>query len=138
VSVSLSVLRVMTKPVADLLKSLQAVLVPQLFILVLAMDYRYIFLFLHITNGMFEARKSRIVARTSGGEQRRWITWSMGGMLNRSVKMSNDVYAAMVARGFSGSIRTFADDRMTRADWAALAGTLAIAVAAVAAQRSLP
>lgn len=138
VSVSLAVLLVMTTPWADLLKSLQAVHVPQLFILVLAMAYRYIFLFLHLANGMFEARKSRIVARTSGGEQRRWITASMGGLLNRSVKMSNDVYAAMVARGFSGTIRTFADYRMTRADWTALAGTVAIAAVAVVAQRGLP
>jgi len=138
VSVSLAVLLVMTTPWADLLKSHQALHVPQLFILVLAMAYRYIFLFLHLANGMFEARKSRIVARTSGGEQRRWITASMGGLLNRSVKMSNDVYAAMVARGFSGTIRTFADYRMTRDDWAALAGTVAIAIAAVVAQRGLP
>ena len=138
VSVSLAVLLVMTTPWADLLKSLQALRVPGLFILVLAMAYRYIFLFLHLANGMFEARKSRIVARTSGGEQRRWITGSMGGLLNRSVKKSNDVYAAMVARGFSGSIRTFADYRMTRDDWAALAGTVAISAAAVVAQRGLP
>ncbi len=138
VSVSLAVLLVMTTPWADLLKSLQAVRVPQLFILVLAMAYRYIFLFLHLTNGLFEARKSRIVARTSGSEQRRWITGSMGGLLNRSVKMSNDVYAAMIARGFTGSIRTFADYRMTRADWTALAGTVGIAVVAVAAQGRLP
>ena len=138
VSVSLAVLLVMTTPWADLLKSLQAIHVPQLFILVLAMAYRYIFLFLHLANGMFEARKSRIVARTSGGEQRRWITASMGGLLNRSVRMSNDVYAAMVARGFRGSIRTFAEYRMTRDDWAALAGTIAISAAAVVAQRGLP
>ncbi len=138
VSVSLAVLLVMTTPWADLLKSLQAVRVPQLFILVLAMAYRYIFLFLHLANGMFEARKSRTVGRTSGSEQRRWITAAMGGLLNRSVKMSNDVYAAMVARGFTGTIRTFADYRMTRADWTALAATLAISVAAVVAQRGLP
>ncbi|HEY4753988.1 MAG TPA: cobalt ECF transporter T component CbiQ, partial [Candidatus Limnocylindrales bacterium] len=138
VSVSLAVLLVMTTPWADLLKSLQALRVPQLFILVLAMAYRYIFLFLHLANGMFEARKSRIVARTSGSEQRRWITASMGTLLNRSVKMSNDVYAAMVARGFSGSIRTLAEYRMTRHDWAALVGTVAISAAAVVAQRGLP
>jgi cobalt/nickel transport system permease protein len=138
VSVSLAVLLVMTTPWAHLLKSLQALRVPQVFILVLAMAYRYIFLFLHLANGLFEARKSRIVARTSGGEQRRWITSSMGGLLNRSVKMSNDVYAAMVARGFAGSIRTLADDSMTRDDWAALAATVAISAVAVVAQRGLP
>jgi cobalt/nickel transport system permease protein len=138
VSVSLAVLLVMTTPWADLLKSLQAVRVPQLFILVLAMAYRYIFLFLHLTNGMFEARKSRMVAKTSGAEQRGWITGSMGNLLNRSFKMSNDVYAAMVARGFSGSIRTFSDYRMRRSDWLALGGSIAVAVAAVVLQRSFP
>jgi cobalt/nickel transport system permease protein len=76
-----------------------------------AMTYRYIFLFLHLANGMFEARKSRVVGRTSGNEQRRWIAGSMGNLLNRSVKMSNDVYAAMAARGFTGTIRSFHDCR---------------------------
>jgi len=112
VSVSLAVLLVLTTPWADLLKSLQAIRVPQLFVLILAMAYRYIFLFLHLASGMFEARKSRIIARTSGGEQRRWISGTMGNLLNRSVKMSNDVYAAMAARGFTGSIRSFSAYRM--------------------------
>ena len=120
----------LTTPWADLLKSLKAIRVPQLFILVLAMTYRYIFLFLHLANGMFEARKSRTVARTSGGEHRRWISGSMGNLLNRSVKMSNDVYAAMVARGFEGEMRTLSRYRMRAADWAALVGAVAIALVA--------
>ena len=120
-------LLVLTTPWADLLKSLQALRVPQVFVLVLAMTYRYIFLFLHLANGMFEARKSRVVARTSGGEQRRWIAGSMGDLLNRSVKMSNDVYAAMVARGFTGAIRSFHDYRMRRPDWLSLAAAFGVA-----------
>jgi cobalt/nickel transport system permease protein len=134
-SVSLAVLLVVTTPWADLLKSLQAVRVPHLFVLVLAMAYRYIFLFLHLANGMFEARKSRVVARTSGGEQRRFIAGTMGNLVNRSVRMSNDVYAAMAARGFSGSIRTYQADRMRPADWLALAGSGMAAALAVLAGR---
>jgi cobalt/nickel transport system permease protein len=137
VSVSLAVLLVLTTPWADLLKSLQAIRVPQLFVLILAMAYRYIFLFLHLANGMFEARKSRLVARTSGGEQRRYISGTMGNLVNRSIKMSNDVYAAMAARGFTGSIRSFQADRMGMADWLSLAGAVALAVIAVIASRSL-
>jgi cobalt/nickel transport system permease protein len=137
VSVSLAVLLVLTTPWADLLKSLQAMRAPRLFVLVLAMAYRYIFLFLHLANGMFEARKSRIVARTSGGEQRRFISGTMGNLVNRSVKMSNDVYAAMAARGFSGSIRTFQAYRMHPADWWSLVGAGAIGIVAVLASRSL-
>ena len=111
--------------------------VPKLFVLILSMAYRYIFLFLHLANGMFEARKSRIVARTSGGEQRRFISGTMGNLVNRSIKMSNDVYAAMAARGFSGTIQTFQAYRMRSADWWALAGAGLVGVVAVIASRSL-
>lgn len=137
VSVSLAVLLVLTTRWADLLRSLQAMRVPQLFVLILAMTYRYIFLFLHLANGIFEARKSRIVGRTSGGEQRRWISGTIGNLLNRSVKMSNDVYAAMAARGFNGSIRSLSPYRMRAADWIALGGALGLASAAVLIGRNL-
>ena len=78
VSVSLAVLLVLTTPWADLLKSLQAMRVPQVFVLVLSMTYRYIFLFLHTLNGMFEARKSRrrgphsAAASSGAGSRGRW------------------------------------------------------------------
>jgi len=56
-----------------------------------------VFLFLHTANGILLARKSRVVGRTGGGEQRRWITGTMGNLMSRAFKMSNDVYAAMLA-----------------------------------------
>jgi len=129
VSVSLAVLLVLTTRWADVLKSLHALKVPQVFVLVLSMTYRYIFLFLHTLNGMFEARKSRVVARLGGREDRRWITRSMGALMSRSFKMSNDVYAAMLARGFTGEIRTYSTFRMRASDWLALTATLLLAAA---------
>lgn len=137
VSVSLAVLLVLSTPWADLLKSLQAVGVPQVFVLLLSMTYRYIFLFLHAANGMFEARKSRTVGRTQGSEHRRWISGSIGSLMNRSFQMSNDVYAAMASRGFTGHIRTYSAYRMTPADWGALLVSVGIAVAAILAGRYL-
>jgi cobalt/nickel transport system permease protein len=131
VSVSLAVLLVLTTPWASLLKSLRALHTPQVFVLVLSMTYRYIFLFLHTANGILMARKSRVVGRTSGVEQRRWITGTMGNLMSRSFKMSNDVYAAMLARGFTGELRVYSDFRMRPADWAGLAGALAVSLAAV-------
>lgn len=138
VSVSLAVLLVVTTPWADVLKSLRALRVPQVFVLVLSMTYRYIFLFLHTANGILLARKSRMVGRTSGAEQRRWITGTMGNLMSRAFKMSNDVYAAMLARGFGGEVRTFATYRVRPSDWLSLVGVAAIAVAAVMAGRVLP
>lgn len=129
VSVSLAILLILTTPWSDILKSLRALHVPQVFILLLTMTYRYIFLFLHAANGMFEARKSRAVGRTSGNEQRGWVSASMGNLMHRSFKMSNDVYAAMMARGFQGEVRTYNTYRMTTRDWVALLSSVCIAVA---------
>jgi cobalt/nickel transport system permease protein len=135
VSVSLAVMLVLTTPWADLLKSLQACRVPQVFTLILSMTYRYIFLFLHTMNGMFEARKSRLVGRSHGGEERRWITGAMATLLHRSFKMSNDVYAAMLARGFTGDVRAYSGYRMVGADWLALSGAILVAALAFAVGR---
>ena len=137
VSVSIAVLLVMTTPWASILKALRTLRVPQVFVLVLSMSYRYIFLFLHTTNGLFLARKSRMVGRTSSGEQRRWISGTMGTLLSRAFKMSNDVYSAMLARGFAGELRAYAGFRMRPADWAVLGGAMVVSVTAVAAGRLL-
>ena len=137
VSVSLAVLLVVTTPWASVLKSLRALHTPQVFVLVLSMTYRYIFLFLHTANGILLARKSRVVGRTTGGEQRRWITGTMGNLMSRAFKMSNDVYAAMLARGFTGELRVHSTFRMRPADWAGFAAAFALSVAAVMASSVL-
>jgi cobalt/nickel transport system permease protein len=134
----MAVLLVVTTPWADVLKSLRALKVPQIFVLVLSMTYRYIFLFLHTANGILMARKSRVVGRTSGAEQRRWITGTMGNLMSRAFKMSNDVYAAMLARGFTGEVRTYATYRLRAPDVAALVGVAVVAIVAVLVGRVLP
>jgi len=131
VCVSLAVLLILTTPWADILKSLQAFRVPQVFILLLSMTYRYIFLFLHTANGMFEARKSRTVGRSSGQEQRRWVSASISTLMNRSFQMSQNVYAAMAARGFTGEVRTYSNYHMNTGDWLLLGAVFILAVIVV-------
>jgi cobalt/nickel transport system permease protein len=138
VSVSLAILLVMTTPWADILKSLRTLRVPQVFVLILSMTYRYIFLFLHTANGIFLARKSRIVGATSGREQRRWITGTIGNLMSRAFKMSNDVYAAMLARGFTGELRTHGTYRIMARDSVALAAAVSLSVVAIVGGRWMP
>jgi cobalt/nickel transport system permease protein len=130
-SVSLAILLILTTKWADILKSLRVLRVPNAVVLVLGMTYRYIFLVLHTANAMFLARKSRIVGATSGREQRWWMVSSMGVLMNRSLRMSDDVYQAMLARGFQGEMRTIDDHRMRPADWLLLGTSLLIAAVAV-------
>jgi cobalt/nickel transport system permease protein len=130
-SVSLAILLILTTKWADILKSLRVLHVPNVFVLVLAMTYRYIFLVLHTANGMFLARKSRTVARTTGKEQRWWIVSTIGVLMSRSFRMSEDVYQAMLARGFQNELRTIDDYRVEALDWLVLASSIAIAAGAL-------
>jgi cobalt/nickel transport system permease protein len=137
VSVSFAVLLVLTTPWAEILRSLRAFRVPTLFIIILAMTYRYIFLFLHTVNGIFLARQSRTVARTSGPEQRRWIVQALGVLLHRSFRMSEEVYQAMLARGFDNRFRSAAMTRFGLLDGVLVAGAMFAAVASFTIERRL-
>ena len=131
VSVSLAILLILTTRWADVLKSLRFFRVPNIFVLILAMTYRYIFLFLHTVNGMFLARRSRIVSQTTGKEQRWWIVSSMGVLMSRSFRISDEVYQAMLARGFNNQYRTLTYYRMGPVDWLMTVAAAGAATAAV-------
>lgn len=129
-SVSIAVLLVLTTRWSDLLKAFRVLAVPEAFVVVLGMTYRYIFLLLRSVDSLLLARKSRSVGFTRGDEQRRWIAASVGTLMSRSFKLSNDVYLAMVARGYSGNIRTSWQFQMRDQDW--FFAALMVLVAAVA------
>jgi cobalt/nickel transport system permease protein len=108
-SVSLSILLILTTEWARLLRALAALRFPRLAILIFGMTYRYIFLFIKVAEEMFLARRSRTVGRTNVREQQNWLSNRLGFLLNRSTKLSNEVYLAMLSRGWNGQAR-FLDD----------------------------
>lgn len=131
VSVSLALLSVLTTPWATLLKALRILHIPQAFILILGMAYRYIFLLLHTANSMFLARQSRTVGQMPGGENRHWIATSAGTLLAKSYHLSQGVYLAMLSRGFQGEAQILDTFRLKLSDWLWGATFLALAVLAV-------
>lgn len=116
-SVSLAVLLTLTTRWHVLLKALNMVFVPQVFIAVLEMTYRYIYLFLQTASDIFVARQSRSVGRTSTKEQRRFVAGAMGALWVKAFAMSEEVYAAMVSRGYNGTPRAFVNFNISRMDW---------------------
>ncbi len=130
-SVTLAALLVVTTRWSDLLKAMRVFRVPEVFIVVLGMTYRYIFLLLKALENLFLARASRTVGVSSEQERRRWIGSSMGTMLGKSFKTSNDVYQAMVARGFTGDVRTITNFAMRDEDWLFIALSAVILASAL-------
>lgn len=128
-SVSLAVLLVLTTPWNTLLNALSVLKAPSVFLLMLGMTYRYIFLMLKTADDMFLARKSRVVGGLSGAAQRRVVTNTMGVMLGKSFDMSQEVYLAMLSRGYRGRPRTLDRFQMQPRDFMWLGIFLAAALA---------
>ncbi|MGH9405332.1 MAG: cobalt ECF transporter T component CbiQ [Terriglobia bacterium] len=127
---TLSFLLILCTPWDRLLKSLRVFRLPCVFVVILGMTYRYLFLLLRSARDMFESRRSRIVADLGGRERRRVAAASAGVLMSKTLDLSTDVYLAMQSRGFRGDVDTLDEFEMRRFDWAMLACFAALAAAA--------
>jgi cobalt/nickel transport system permease protein len=115
--VSLAVLMTLTSHWSALMKAFRNLHLPLIFVTVLSMAYRYIYVLLLSVSDMFMARKSRTVGRTTNKEQRQFVSTAMGSLWEKSFELSEEVHAAMLARGFTGEPRTLVYNKMCMVDW---------------------
>jgi cobalt ECF transporter T component CbiQ len=128
-SLSFGVLLMLTTPWASFLVALRWLRFPALLVATLGMTYRYIFVLLHTANTMFLARRSRTVGRLSGGENRRWLARALTTTLAKSHYLSEEVYLAMLSRGYRGEVRALDKFGLRRRDL--FLGSLALGLASV-------
>lgn len=127
-SVSLAVLLTLTTRWPVLLKALGALRIPGMFLAVLEMTYRYVFLLLQVSGEMFTARRSRMVGRSTAREQRRFLTSAIGRLWGRTHATSEEVHDAMLSRGYTGVPRTLTRFRLCPGDgvWVVLVVVLSV------------
>ncbi len=116
-SLSFGVLLILTTPWTSILVVLRWFRIPSLLVDILGMTYRYIFLLLHTTNSMFLARRSRTIGSFSSGENRRWLIRALTTTMTKSQHLSEEVYLAMLSRGYQGEVRVLNDFSMKRRDF---------------------
>jgi cobalt/nickel transport system permease protein len=138
VSISLVVLLTLTTPWAKLMAALRALFVPRMFILVLGMAYRYLFLLLTSVTDMYTARKARTVGAESPGKTgRSFVSASAGALFGKAHALSDEVHMAMVSRGYRGDARTISTFRVRALDLVWIAGCLAGAALTLGGDRVL-
>lgn len=115
-SASLALLLPLTTRWNELLQACAAFRVPQLFVLVLAMTYRYMALLVRTVAELHEARKSRTVRYLPAGVERRWVAARIGFLFGKSYRLSQQVHEAMLARGFAGEITAVEPQRAGKRD----------------------
>jgi cobalt/nickel transport system permease protein len=127
-SVSATLLLILTTRWNSVLSALSVLRVPDVFVLILGMTYRYIYLFLHTANDMFLSRKSRVVGRMNSAEERKLMAATAATLLGKSLDLSSEVYLAMQSRGFQGTVVTLKPFSMKASDWGWLAFFAAITI----------
>ena len=124
---TLAALAVFTTRWPYLLKALRVLRVPVVLVVILGMTHRYIMLMLETARGYFEARRARMVGNPGGAQRRRMAVSIAAVLLGKSLQLTSDVYEAMQARGFRGTVYTLDEFRMQALDWAVLAGFVILA-----------
>jgi cobalt ECF transporter T component CbiQ len=136
VSVSLVVLVTLTTPWARLLGALRAVGVPRMFVLVIGMAYRYVFLLASSVTEMYESRKARTLRpERHDRAARRFVSSTAGALFAKSAYLSEEVHQAMVSRGYRGDPKPLRAFHFTRGDLVFTASALALAAAGVGCDR---
>jgi cobalt/nickel transport system permease protein len=121
---------------ADLLRALSALRFPDVVVATLAMTHRQILTLLRTVEQTHLARESRTLALGSSRENREWVTDRMAFVVRKSLKTADDVYDAMLARGYTGAMPSLRRLRLGPPDWAWLAATVALCVVVVAVGRA--
>ena len=116
-SVSLCVLLVLTTRHYVLLKVLRVFRVPQVFVMTLGMCYRYVYLFIEILQNTYMAIKSRVGHIVSVKKGQGVVAWNIASLWQRSYAMHNQVYEAMLSRGYDGEPKVMDEFRATYLDW---------------------
>jgi cobalt/nickel transport system permease protein len=102
-TVSFAILLMLTTRWSDLVNTLNRLRFPKMFVLILGMTYRYIFLLLDTIAKMLFSRKSRAVGKESSVSSWKLNAGIIGALFLKSYDMSEDIYLAMISRGFNGN-----------------------------------
>lgn len=116
-SLSISFLMLYTTPFSEIVKALKVLKVPDAFLIIISLAYKYIFIFAHIVSDMHLAKKSRLTGAVKRTEMRGWIAGRVAFIFRKTQLKCDEVFKAMVGRGFSGEIKLYHYQKIRSKDW---------------------
>lgn len=101
----------------ELLKVLRIFKIPQIFIMILGMCYRYIYLFVEIIQNTYLAISSRVGGGVPYQKGQHVVAWNIVSLWDRSVGLNEQVCQAMLSRGYQGESLAWNDFKIKARDW---------------------
>lgn len=127
-SVTISFLVLHTTTFPDLIKALRVFRVPDMLITVITLSYKYFFAFSRTVMDMHLAKKSRLVKRLDVDQSRQWAAGRMASLFDRTQSRCEDIFKAMLSRGFQNHATAYSLRQLAPIDWAAAVFTVVGAV----------
>lgn len=119
-SVSFIILLALTTRNTELLRALRIFKVPQIFVMITGMCYRYIYLFVEVVENTYSAIKSRVGILVPHKKGRDIAAWNIGSLWQRSYYLNQAVYNAMLSRGYCAEPKALDEFKTGVLDWACL------------------
>jgi cobalt/nickel transport system permease protein len=133
----LALLMIWTMRWTDLLAALTTMRMPDVIVATLAMAHKQIVTLLRTVEQTHLARESRTLTRGSASENRAWVAGRMAFVLRKSIRTADDVYDAMLARGFDGAVRSIARLRMRACDYTWTVAGIVVCAAVLLVDRAV-
>jgi cobalt/nickel transport system permease protein len=96
-----------------LTKALRTIRVPAIFILIITLSYKFIFILAYTVEEMYMALKARWIGGFNQSETHRIIAGRMGFLFRKSWMRYEETYKAMVARGYNGEVKITGIEKIT-------------------------
>jgi cobalt/nickel transport system permease protein len=116
-AVSFVVLLSITTKHFELHRVLRIFKVPQVFVMTAGMCYRYLYLFVELVENTYQAIKSRVGTGIHYKKGQTLVAWNIALLWRRSYILNEQVYQAMLSRGYTGEVRLLHDGNIKLRDW---------------------
>jgi cobalt/nickel transport system permease protein len=134
-SAGFALLIVWTTRWTDLLAALTAMKLPDVVVATFSMTQKQIVSLLRTVQQIHLARESRTLELGSASENRGWVVGRMAFVVQKSVKTADDVYDAMLSRGYTGAMHSISRLSMGWRDWVWLTACVAACIATLGIDR---
>lgn len=115
-SIALTLLIVYTTPFNEIIRSLKIIRVPDVLLLIITLGYKFIFILTQTTEETYLALKARWWIFTSRNETNKLIAGRITYIFRKSWIKYEEIYKAMIIRGFTGKIKVLSFPKIGRMD----------------------
>jgi cobalt/nickel transport system permease protein len=119
-SISLAMLIIFTTSFSSLIKSFKIIGVPDTFLMIISLAYKFIFILSRTIEEAYFALKSRMLGNIRSSNIRKLIGGRVFFIFKKSMTIYENTYFAMVSRGYQGKVMLHSQKQLTYKDFIAL------------------